>query len=99
MFRFYCHCVGWPPGDVRGGLIPMIDEAAEITRRTFLKHVHRGDLALIAKALGYEDHPTQGLTMAGDAYISYHRSKLHGKRVYYFAWSGIEYVFTQEATL
>ena len=33
--------------------------------------------------------------MAADWAVSYHRSKLHGRRVYYFRHSAIEFVFTQ----
>jgi len=71
----------------------MIDDAIEITRKTFLKHVDRNSLKDTEISLGYEQHPRQGLTMAGDYYVSYHRSLLHNKRVYYFEHSAIEYVF------
>ena len=73
----------------------MIDRAIEVSRRTFLKHVHRDDLGELEALLGYEDHPRRGLTMAGDYHVSYHRSKLHGKTVYYFKHSAIEYVFRE----
>lgn len=93
--RFYASCVGWDPRDVHadGGLIDMIDSAIEITRRTFLKHVDRESLREVEASLGCAAHPSQGLTMAGDFHVSYHRSKLHGKRVYFFKHSAIEHVF------
>lgn len=89
------NCVGWPRDDVdaEGGLSEMIDRAIEITRRTFRKHISNQSLAEIEESLGFEQHPKQGLTMAGDFHVSYHRSKLHGKVVYYLRHSAIEYVF------
>jgi hypothetical protein len=97
--RFYHACVDWPEHDVDtdDGLIAMIDQAREITRRTFLRHIDPVDLANLSSDLGYDhaaDWRLGGLTMANDWHISYHRSKLHGKRVYYFRHSAIEYVFT-----
>lgn len=96
--RYYNNCVNWPSSDVSvdGGLSDMIDDAMMITRRTFLKHVDYNELQDIEESLGYCWHPSQGLTMAGDYHVSYHRSKLHGKRVYYFCHSGIEYVFVDQ---
>jgi hypothetical protein len=90
---FYRTCVGWPEDDVdcKGGLVEMIDSAAEITRAAFLKHVDRRQMKRIERELGYGvkvDFP-----MSKDWHVSYHRSKLHGETVYYFQHSGIEYVF------
>ena len=94
-YHFYSDCVSWPERDVHEGLIPMIDDAIDITRRTFLKHVDREEMKEIEQALGYASHHKQNLTMAADWHVSYHRSKLHGKTVYFFTWSGIEHVFTK----
>jgi hypothetical protein len=96
-YQFFCNCVSWPErAEKGGGLSDMIQDAIDITRATFLKHVHRDHLRELEDACGYDDHPSKGLTMAGDYHVSYHRSKLHGRRVYYFRWSGIEYVFTPD---
>lgn len=94
-YHYYTNCVGWPAHDVhrKGGLIDMVDQARDITRATFLRHVSLEELREIELQLGYAAHPSQGLTMAGDWHVSYHRSKLHGKTVYYFQQSRIEYVF------
>lgn len=93
--NFYSSCVSWPRHDVsaNGGLSDMIQEARPITRRTFLKNVDRSELKTIETQMGYEAHPRRGLTMAADWAVSYHRSKLHGRTVYYFRHSAIEYVF------
>ena len=95
-YTYYRNCVGWPWLDIKreGGLNDMLSRAIDITRRTFLKPVKRHNLRAIESSLGYTAHHTQGLTMAGDYHVNYYRSKLHGKFVYYFTWSGIEYVFT-----
>jgi len=76
-----------------GGLIDMIDNAIDITRETFLKHVNRDSLRDVEASLGYEPHPSQGLTMAGDYHVSYHRGKLYGKVAYFFNHSSIEFIF------
>ena len=96
-YTFYSNCVDWPRGDVNreGGLRDMIDDAIDITRRTFLKYVDPAEIADIEQNLGYARHPSQGLTMAGDCHVTYHRSKLHGKRCYFFCHSAIEHVFTK----
>jgi len=92
---YFNNCVNWNQGDVfrKGGLSDMTDRAIDISRKTFLKHIDREDLRDIEEGLGYEQHPSRGMTMAGDYAVSYHRSKLHGKTVYYFRHSAIEYVF------
>jgi hypothetical protein len=71
----------------------MISEALTVSRRTFLRHVNQEDLRRLEHAMGYAKHPRQGLTMAGDWHVRYARSKLHGRRVYFFIYSAIEYVF------
>jgi hypothetical protein len=89
------NCVRWPRYDVdrHGGLNDMIRQAIEVSRATFLKYVDTADLHELEHQLGYERHPRRGLTMASDWHVSYHRSRLHGRTVYYFRQSAIEYVF------
>lgn len=94
-YRYLRSCVDWPESDVHcpGGLRDMIEGATDITRQTFLSRVDRTDLRHLEAMLGYDDHPARGLTMAGDWHVSYHRSRLRGRRVYFFKHSAIEYVF------
>lgn len=73
----------------------MLDTGRDISRRTFLKYVDRDSLAELANNLGYSAHPRQGLTMAGDWHVSYHRGKYRGRPCVYLCWSAIEYIFTQ----
>jgi hypothetical protein len=97
-YFYYCNCVGWDSKDVNaeGGLCDMVDSSIDITRSTFLKHIDKDSLYRIEKDLGYERFERRGLTMAKDWAVSYHRSKWHGKTVYYFRQSAIEYVFVRD---
>lgn len=93
--RFLTSCVGWPRNRV-DDLHEMIDDARDITRRTFMKHVGYGLLKHHELDLGYAWHPKVGMTMASDWHVSYHKSKLNGYTVYYFRHSSIEYVFVPD---
>jgi len=92
--KYYNNCATWPDRDVHcpGGLVDMIGEAREVTRRTFLKHVDPHWLRVVESRLGYTGRGSLP-TMAQDYHVTYHRSKHHGRRVYYFRHSSIEYVF------
>ena len=92
MYYYFNNCVSWPKNKVNA-LLEMVDNAIEISRKTFIKHVSYDDLMELGRGLGYSDHHKQGLTMAQDWYISYHRGKLEGQRVYFLKHSCIEYVF------
>ena len=96
-FTYLNNCVNWWRDDVRskGGLIDMVQDAVEITRRTFVRHVDRQELREQELTLGYCRHPKQGLTMASDGCVRYYKSKLHGELVYFFDNSSIEYVFAR----
>lgn len=76
----------------------MINSERMITRKTFLKHVDRRSRQEVESSLGYAPHCDDSiLTMASDFHVSYHKSKLHGKTVYFFKHSAIEYVFSRES--
>jgi hypothetical protein len=94
------NCVNWPKDDVHadGGLCDMIGEAVQVTRDTFLRHVDRRSREDLERELGYAPHnPEAVLTMRRDGCVSYWRSRLHGRTVYYIHWSAIEYVFASRA--
>ena len=93
--KYMNSCVSWPQHDVsaEGGLSDMVDLSRDVSRSTFLKHVDQTDLHELEACLGYSRSPRQGMTMADDYHVSYHRSKLHGDTVYYLKHSAIEYVF------
>jgi hypothetical protein len=87
--QFIIDCVSANGDDIT----EMVDNAITITRRTFLKHVDRDNLKAVEVDLGYVLHPSQGLTMAADWAVSYHRGKYRGQPCVFFKWSCIEYVF------
>lgn len=87
--RYFGRCVELPGRAITN----MRDSATAVTRRTFLKHVNRDSLGSLSLTLGYSLHPKQGLTMAGDWHVSYHRGKFRGKNCCFLVWSGIEHIF------
>src|SRR5512137_2020046 len=89
--EFYSACVGWPRQDVDapGGLCDMVAAAQKITRQTFLRHVDREQVRDLEAQMGYDTgNERGGLRMSNDWAVNYHRSKLHGKWVYYIRQSG-----------
>lgn len=88
-YKYSTNCTCARGSDIQS----MVDSAIIITRETFLKHVDRADLAQFEQSMGYSAHPSQGLTMAGDWHVSYHRGKYRGKRCYYVYHSAIEHIF------
>lgn len=87
-FHFVTNCVS-SDGESIGA---MVDQAQDITYRTFAKHC---DWQPIARELGYAVGPSPELHMKDDWHIGYYRSKYRGKPCYFFKWSAIEYVFVQ----
>jgi hypothetical protein len=92
--HYRTNCVNTPEGEVPH-LSQMIQESRDITRATFLKHVDCDELRECEAECGYAAHPSQGLTMAADWSVSYHRSKFNGRLAYYFRWSAIEFYFVE----
>jgi hypothetical protein len=75
----------------------MVDNARDITRRTFLRHVDRDNLASVEASLKYDTGTERGgLRMSKDYHVSYHRSTYRGRPCVYFRHSAIEYIFTAE---
>lgn len=87
-FSFVTDCVSSKGEDIQA----MTDRSVTVTRRTFREHC-RDSLKLLETQLGYAEHARQGLTMAEDWHVSYHRSRYRGQLCYYLVWSAIEYVF------
>ena len=69
----------------------MVDEAIEITWRTFRDRVY---LAELKELFPHYDWTGQGLHIKDDYAVSFHRSTYAGVRCYYVQHSAIEYVFT-----
>jgi hypothetical protein len=95
-FRYWKNCVSFN-GDWRGTrkLSEMIDNAVDITYRTFCRHC---DWRQASELFGYATHPSQGLMLGADYMVSYQRSKFDGKTVYVLCHSAIEYIFIREET-
>lgn len=83
------NCVGWPLRYVRE-LTDLCDSARDIQRKTFLKHVDLENMRWLEHGLGYGGG---SLEMKDDYHVRYRSGRLFGQRVYFFVWSGIEYVF------
>ncbi len=71
----------------------MKDKSIDVSYKTFFRHV---DWKTVSKMLGYDLHPSQGLTLKNDWHVSYHKSEYDGRPCYYLVWSAIEYVFCKE---
>lgn len=87
-YRFCCvGCSNVP------ALIRCIGSSKEISRRTFRRHVDHESLEELEVSLGYESHPSRGLTMAGDCHVTYYKSTYKGRPCVYLRYSSIEYLF------
>ncbi len=106
---FFSDCVSWPRElvTVPGGLSDCIDAEDDITIKELLENVDREHVIEFCHALHYTgptkefndaDHPQHneenfGMSMEEDYHVSYHRSELFGREVWYFKHSGIEHVY------
>ncbi len=71
----------------------MVDNAIEISYRTFIKHV---PIEEIKELFPYYDfHGKGGLNLKHDWAVSFHRSKYRGRRCYYMRHSSIEYIWIE----
>lgn len=75
----------------------MIENAKEITHRTFVKYVdQRQATDALSTELGVEYGKGTGLTLKDDWSVSYHKSTFKGKQCYYMTHSAIEFIFLNE---
>lgn len=88
MYKYAFNCVSPPNVD---DLVDMVDNAIDITYRTFIKHVDWRELARIFDY--YEWANGKGLRLKDDWAVTFHRSKYGKHRVYYVCHSSIEYIF------
>lgn len=93
---FFSECVAWPKHEVQA-IIDMIESERRITRETFVAHVDPVDRIHLERLLGYTSRGPG--SMAQDGLVRYYSGKLKGRRVYFFRWSAIEYVFTPDGKL
>lgn len=91
-YSFLTTCVGLHRNEVPA-LHAMIGGAEDITRQQFMAEVDLDELDQIERDLGYGPY----LRMENDYHVSYHRSAWKGKPCFYFRWSAIEHIFTEES--
>ncbi len=89
-YQYFKSCVDHSPGEVPA-LSAMVDDAIDVTLATIRKHC--GGFNAWAMVMGYAKTRREGLVIADDWAVSYHRSKYNGKRCYYVRWSAIEYIW------
>jgi hypothetical protein len=69
----------------------------KVTYRTMLRHC----VGLIewAVGVGYSRRVNMGhgVTLRLDPYVSYHKSTYRGRSCYYLVWSGVEYIWVDQA--
>jgi len=70
----------------------MIEDAQEITYRTFTKYVSVDHVRSILPGV-FDKHPKQGLTLKSARGISFYKSHWEYETVYYLVYSGIEFIF------
>lgn len=85
-FTFIGTCVTLGDGP---GIRQMVDNANQISRKSFLRYVDPQEMKDMEDALGYDRH----LPMRRDWCISYYRGRYHHIPVVFFTWSAIEHVF------
>jgi hypothetical protein len=92
-YSFYNNCVGWDSSDM-DGLTEVIDNAQEVTLKTFLQYVTMEKILELFPF--YAKTKAQGLTLANDWAVRFFRSTYRGKKCYYIQHSAIEYVFLKD---
>ena len=107
--QFFSDCVGWPEElvDVPGGLCDCITDADDMRAHEFFQNIDMDTMTDHAHALGYTgpskahndpehiDHKSDGMAMSmeEDYHVSFHKSELLGRTVYFYKHSAIEHVF------
>lgn len=95
MYTFYSSSEEWPTHDL-DALTDLVDNAQQILRNTFLRHVDQAELRELAHQCGYVEYPSQGPIMGRDDCVQYFKSTLEGETAYFFRWSDIDFVFTED---
>jgi hypothetical protein len=90
-YRYVGNCTD---GTTEPHLADMMDQAKQITFRTFVKAVGLDSIRAIFG--DYQWGHGKDLRMKNDPYVTYYRSKYDGKPCYYVRHSGIEYIFVDE---
>ena len=78
-------------------LMCAMELAVEITYLTFRRNCK--GLDAWAQEHGYAVDSRDGLTLANDVHVTYHRTMLQGRRAYIMYWSAQEHIWTQDGKL
>ena len=78
--------------------------STKVTRATFTKHVDKMDRESLENRLGYRTARSGSIRswnasriyMTKDPHVSYYKGTYRGKPCYFFVWSGIEHIFTEQ---
>jgi hypothetical protein len=96
-FRYWTNCVGTQDAQ---GIIDMVDEAKQITWKTFSRHVNIDEIKRLfpdysyrGEYLGPDGMPTAPMHLKDDYTVSFWKSRYRGRLCYYLVHSGIEYIF------
>ena len=88
--RYHTNCIHSTAGKINN----MIDQAKEITYKTFLTHFENNvELSDLFPYYAWGHGRIDGLRLKNDWAVSYHKSKYEGKECVYMTHSAIEYVF------
>lgn len=85
-FRYQYNCTS--PVDLEE-LHYVLDNFDEITREEFVENVNNNDLRELEISLGYKDD----FKMEDDPYVTYGEVTYKKQKIYFFSWSGIEFIF------
>jgi hypothetical protein len=88
-YKYRTNCVD---SDDSEAITTMVDSSKDTTFESFAKNC---DYIPTADKLGYVSGATPR-RMHQDRHVTYRKSRYKGKLCFYFAHSGIEYVFTKE---
>ena len=89
MLQYQLNCTQAKGEDV----LSMQENAKEIQYETFLRNVGARNLRPVTKDLSYEWDARNGLTLKGDPFVRYFKSRYQGAPCYYFCYSRMEYIF------
>jgi hypothetical protein len=98
VYQYLTSCVDVPKKDV-AALTKMVDEATDITYRTFIKWCSGPDLTNWKRERGYEtDINKKGIYLRNDWAVRFHKSKYKGQPCYFICWSAIEFIWVPTTT-
>ena len=87
--RYHINCVN----STAEKIDDMIDQARDITYKTFISHIEKGELSDLFPFYVWGPGRAKGLRLKNDCAVSYYKSKYEGQECVYINHSAIEYIF------